>query len=237
MNSDVDNVLESEFGNLMELAGVDTDTYQSLMGQIKKLPPEKRVKAAQKLMNSTPITLQRGSRYEMEIRFGQLPKEIREGLLKKRLQLVDQRFYVVKEITSKSSIDMVQGTDQKAVGLANWSNAKLEKDSWFIICGLKALYDVNPEKDTADFDIIPPFIRNGEFELEAGGKKLLPLQDAEKFNTKNRTDIEIGSFPLENAKIIEPQVEIKMPFKFSASAGATTCWLRVTFIGTVVHPY
>ena len=235
--NEAEMILDSEFGNLLELAGVDVDTYQSLMGQIKKLPPAQKIKAAQKLVNSTPITLQKGSRHEMEIRFGQLPKEIRDGLLKKRLQLVDQRYYVVKEVTSKSNIDMIQGTDQKAVGLANWSSAKLEKDSWFIVTAIKAVYDVNAEKESADFDLIPPFIRNGEFELEAGGKKLLPLQDAEVFHTKNRTDVEIGVYKLENPKIIEPQVEIKMPFKFSATAGATVCWLRVTFIGTGVYPY
>lgn len=235
--NEAEMILDSEFGNLLELAGVDVDTYQSLMGQIKKLPPAQKIKAAQKLVNSTPITLQKGSRHEMEVRFGQLPKEIRDGLLKKRLQLVDQRYYVVKEITSKSNIDMIQGTDQKAVGLANWSSAKLEKDSWFIVTAIKTVYDVNAEKESADFDLIPPFIRNGEFELEAGGKKLLPLQDAEVFHTKSRTDVELGTYKLENPKIIEPQVEIKMPFKFATTAGATACWLRVTFIGTGVYPY
>lgn len=235
--SEVENILDSEFGNLMELAGVDTDTYQSLMGQIKKLPPAQRVKAAQKLVNSTPITLQRGSRYEMEIRFGQLPRDIRDGLLKKRLQIVDQRFYVVKEITSKSSIDMLMGTDQKAQGLANIANGKLEKDQWFILTGLKALYCVTDTKETADFGLIPPFVRNGEFEMEAGTKKILPPIDAEIFNTKDRSDVEIGSFKLENPKMIEPQVEIKMPFKFAAGAGVAVCWMRVTFIGSAIIPY
>lgn len=234
--NELESIVESEFGNVMALAGIDTETAQGLLGAIKKLPPAQRVKAMQKVMHDTPVTLQRGSRYEMEIRFGQLPKDIREGLLKKRLQLVDQRFYVVKEVTSKSSIDMIQGTDQKAVGLANWSSSKLEKDNWFILCGIKAAYAVSAAKESADFDLLPPFIRNGEFELEAG-KKLLPATDGEIFNTKNRNDVEIASFKLENAKIIEPQVEIKMPFKFATSAGATACWMRVTFIGSSVVPF
>jgi hypothetical protein len=132
---------------------------------------------------------------------------------------------------------MIQGTDQKAVGLANWASSKLEKDNWFLICGVKALYGVNDSRDSADFDLIAPFIRNGEFELEAGNKKILPPTDAEIFNTKNRTDVEIGSYKMENAKIIEPQVEIKMPFKFATSAGSTACWMRVTFIGSSVIPF
>ncbi len=238
MSNDLENIMESEFNNVMTLAGIDTETSQGLLGAIKKLPPAQRVKAMQKVVSNTPITLQRGSRHEMEIRFGQLPEDIRKGLLSKRLQLVDQRFYVVKEITSKSSIDAIQGTDQKNVGLANLANGKLEKDNWFLLCGLKAAYAVSDTKEAADFGLIPPFIRNGEVELEAGTKKILPSSfDAEIFNTKDRTDIEIGSFKLENAKIIEPQVEIKMPFKFATGAGSTVCWLRVTFIGTSVIPF
>lgn len=235
--NEIDSIVESEFGNLIELAGVDTDTYNNLLGQIKKLPPAQRVKAAQKLMNNTPVTLHRGSRHEMEMRFGQLPKEIRDGLLKKRLQLVDTRFYVVKEITSKSSVDMFMGTDQKAQGLANIANSKLEKDNWFILTHLKAAYAVNADKESANFGVLGPFIRNGEFELEAGNKKLIPAIDAEVFNTTNRSDVEIATYKIENPKIIEPQVEIKMPFKFAAAAGSTACWMRVTFIGTSVIPY
>lgn len=235
--NELDMLMDGEFGNIGELLGVDTDTYQSLMGQIKKLPPAQRLKAAQKLVNNTPVTLQRGSRHEMEIRFGQLPKEIRDGLLKKRLQLVDSRFYVVKEITSKSSIDMIQGTDQKSVALANLANAKLEKDNWFIVVAVKTVYAESAAKEDAAFTQIPAFIRNGEFELEAGGKKMIGLTDAEIFYTNNRDDIEIGTYKLENPKLIEPQVEIKMPFKFGKAAGSTTCWLKTTFIGTSVIPY
>jgi hypothetical protein len=36
--------------------------------------------------------------------FVQLPKEIRDGLLNKRLQLADTRFYVVKDIISMNQI-------------------------------------------------------------------------------------------------------------------------------------
>ncbi len=235
--NEVEMLLDGEFGNVGELFGIETDTFNSLLGAIKKLPPAKRYKAAKKLLQGQTITLQRGSRYEMEMRFGQLPEDVRMGLLKKRLQLVDQRFYVVKEVTSKSSIDMFIGTDQKATGLASIANSKLEKDNWFLLAGLKTAYAVSPTKEAADFYLIPPFIRNGDFELEAGGKKILPQIDAEIFNTRDRQDVEVCSFKLENAKVIEPQVEIKMPFKFATAAAATVCWMRVTFIGTSVIPF
>lgn len=235
--NELEMLMESEFGNTSELLGLDTETYQSLMGVIKKLPPTQQIKAVQKIAKNVPITLQRGSRNEMEIRFGQLPKEIRDGLLKKRLQLVDQRFYVVKEITSKSSVDIIVGTDQKAVGLANLATGKIEKDQWFILTAIKIGYAVSATKESAEFGLPAAFIKNGEFEMEAGNKKIVPLIDAEAFNTTGRSDLEIGVYKLENPKMIEPQVEIKMPFKFATSAGASVCWLKVTFIGTSVIPY
>lgn len=235
--NELEMLMESEFGNTSDLLGLDTESYQSLMGVIKKLPPTQQIKAVQKIAKNVPVALKRGSRNEMELRFGQLPKEIREGLLKKRLQLVDQRFYVVKEITSKSSIDVIVGTDQKAVGLANIANGKLEKDNWFILTAIKIGYAISATKESAEFGLPTAFIKNGEFELEAGNKKLLPAIDAEVFNTTTRSDIEIGVFELQNPKLIEPQVEIKMPFKFAASAGASVCWLKITFIGTSIVPY
>jgi hypothetical protein len=88
----------------------------------------------------------------------------------------------------------------------------------------------------ADFTQIPAIIRNGEFELEAGNKKLIGLTDNTVFDTRERHDIPVGFYKLENTKMIEPQVEIKMPVKFTAAAAATT-FLRVGFIGTSVIPY
>lgn len=234
---ELDNIIESELNNVMELAGIDTESYQQLVGKIKTLPPNKRVKAVKKLISDMPITIQRGSRYEMEMRFGQLPKDIREGLLKKRLQLVDTRLYVVKEITSKSSVDMMMGTDQKAPGLGNFAQQKLEKDSWFLLAGVKLLYAESATKEAANFGLIPAIVRNGDIEMEAGGKKLIGLNDGEIFNTFNRYDVEVGSYKLDSAKVIEPQVEIKMPLKFSAAASSTVCWLRLTMIGTMVVPF
>lgn len=235
--SDLKGLLEGEYTNGADLLGGEGD---ELLGRISKLPKEQQGKAFKQLMRRGGGGGNGTSRQELEQRFSQLPKEIREGLLAKRLQLADTRFYVVKDIAAKNSIDVFQGTDNKGVGLGNLANQKLEKDNWFIVFAIRMLYAENAAanggKDSADFTEIHPVVRNGEFELEAGNKKLIGLQENSCFDTRNRHDIPTGYYRLESTKIIEPQVEIKMPVKFTLAANANA-WLRVTFIGTSVIPF
>lgn len=232
------SLTEGEYNNNADLLGIDTDGAD-LLGRIAKLPKEQQSKAIKQIIKgrSNSGAGNGTSRQEMEQRFMQLPKEIRDGLLNKRLQLVDTRFYVVKDISTKNSIDIFQGTDQKGVGLGNLANQKLEKDNWFILYALIMRYAFNPTGALdADFTHIAPIIRNGEFELEAGNKKLIGLTDNTTFDTRDRHDIPIGFYKLENTKIIEPQVEIKMPVKFTGASGLTT-FIRVDIIGTSVIPF
>lgn len=230
---------DGEYSNNSDLLGIDTDGGD-LLGRISRLPREKQAIAIKNLIRRGGGAVPAGSgnsRHEMEQRFSLLPKEIRDGLLNKRLQLADARFYVVKDISTKNSIDVFQGTDQKGVGLGNLANQKLEKDNWFIIYAIVMRYAVSATGALdADFSHISPIIRNGEFELEAGNKKLIGLTDCTNFDTRDRHDMPIGFYKVENTKIIEPQVEIKMPVKFTGAAPATS-YLRVGFIGTSVIPY
>jgi hypothetical protein len=229
-------IMDGEYTNNADLMGIDTEGAD-LLGRISKLPKEQQSKALKQLTKRGGAGGGESSRREFEQRFSQLPKEIREGLINKRLQLVDTRFYVVKDISAKNSIDVFQGTDQKGIGLGNLATQKLEKDNWFILYAMRMLYAQNAAgRDTADFIHIPPIILNGEFELEAGNKKLIGLAENTAFDTRNRTDLPIGYYKVENTKIIEPQVEIKMPVKFTAASLATT-FLKVVFIGTSVIPY
>ncbi|OFY86583.1 MAG: hypothetical protein A3F72_08895 [Bacteroidetes bacterium RIFCSPLOWO2_12_FULL_35_15] len=231
------SLMEGEYSNNADLLGIDTEGAD-LLGRISRLPKEQQSKALKQIIKGrSGIAGGGSSRQEMEQRFMQLPKEIRDGLLNKRLQLADTRFYVVKDISGKNSIDVFQGTDQKGVGLGNLANQKLEKDNWFIIYAIIMRYAVSATGAlTADFVEIPAIIRNGECELEAGNKKLIGLTDNTIFDTRNRVDLPIGYYKVENQKIIEPQIEIKMPVKFTAASVANS-FLRVGFIGTSVIPF
>jgi hypothetical protein len=228
----------SEYSNIADLMGIDTNGAQDLLGRIAQLPKEKQAGVLKNILQRQPVTIsQINSRQELEQKFAQLPKEIKDGLLNKRLQLVDTRFYVVKEIGTKQSIDVFQGTDNKNVGLGNVANQKLEKDNWFIVSAIRMLYGESPEgKEKADFTHLPPVILNGEFEFEAGQKKIVGLITNEVFDTRNRTDVPIGFYKLHSTKLIEPQVEIKMPVKFASIAKADS-FLKVVFVGTSVVPF
>lgn len=228
----------SEYNNAADLLG-DEPEFSEAIRRIAGLPKEKQSDAIKSLMKSKrPIyVIENNSRIEFQTRFKQLPKEIKDGLLKKRLQLADARFYVVKDISDKNIIDQLQGTDQKQVGIANLANAKLEKDYWLLLSAMRLVYAVSPTGAlTADFTHIPPIIRNGEFELKAGEKKIVALIGNDAFDTVGRTDVPIGYYKLHSVKIIEPQVEMQMPIKFTAASAPTT-FLKVVFIGTAVIPF
>ncbi len=234
----MENLKNGEFDNNADLMGIDT-SGNDLLGKISKLPKEEQSAAIKNILRNRDGkgAASETSRQEMERQFRQLPKEIREGLLNKRLQLGDGRYYVVKDIATKNNIDVLTGTDQKSVGLGSIANQKLDKDWWFSIFAILMRYAESATGyGTADFTHIPPIIRNGEFEFEAGNKKLIGLMSNSAFDTRDRHDIQIGYYKLDNRKLIEPQVEIKMPVKFTASAVATS-FLRVELIGTTVMPY
>lgn len=231
-----DEFLGGEYDNTADLMGIDTNSAADLLGRLAKLPKEKQAGALRKIMGGKGGG-GNSSRAEMERKFSQLPKEIKDGLLKKRLQLVDTRFYIIKDIAGKTTIDMFQGTDNKNVGLGNVANQKLEKDNWFILAAIRGLYGVAViSREKTDFGIFPPEIMNGEFELEAGQKKIFGLTTNEIFDTKGRTDVPAGYYKIESTKIIEPQVEIKMPIKFAAAAEINT-FIKIVFIGTSVIPF
>jgi len=232
-----DEFLGSEYDNIADLMGIDTDGGGDLLGRIARLPKDRQAAALKRLMRPSVTVGDNSSRKELEKKFAQLPKEIRDGLMKKRLQLVDTRFYIVKDIAGKQNIDVFQGTDNKNVGLGNIANQKLEKDNWFIVSAIRMLYaESGTGKESADFNVLPPVVINGEFELEAGQKKIVGLITNEVFDTRNKTDVSIGFYKLESTKIIEPQVEIKMPVKFAAAANPNS-FLKVVFIGTSVVPF
>lgn len=233
-----DEFLGSEYENIADLMGIDTDGGGDLLGRIARLPKDRQGAALRRLMRPPSVTVgDNNSRKELEKKFAQLPREIKEGLIKKRLQLVDTRFYIVKDIAGKLTIDVFQGTDNKNVGLGNIANQKLEKDNWFIVSAIRMLYGESPAgKESADFTTLPPVILNGEFELEAGQKKIVGLITNEVFDTRNKTDVSIGYYKLDSTKIIEPQVEIKMPVKFALAANPNS-FLKVVFIGTSVVPF
>lgn len=213
---------------------------EALMGTIMKIPnPAQRQAAMSKVLrpqniNESTMT----SRGQAMSRLGALPKEIQQGLVQKKLQLVDTRFYFVKAANAVTSVRMIETSDTKAVGVTNVDRGKLDKDNYFLLTGLILLSGVNASPLAASFGTVATTIANGDFEFKCSGNKYLLPKDSscQVFDTNNRTDIENGLFKLDNPKWIEPQAEINFDIRFPVATAANTN-IKLVMVGVSVINY
>ena len=124
----IDEIMDSEYNNVGELFG-----FGELEKATRHLNPMQKVKAISRM--SRQIKGSRRSRGEMEKFFKQLPKHVKQELVKGSLRLADWTIYSVKPITSKT-IKMFEPQDDKEVGVRNISNAKLPKNTVFLVSGI-----------------------------------------------------------------------------------------------------
>ena len=175
------------------------------------------------------------SRAEFEKRISLLPKEIQQGLASQSLQAVDTAYYVVKTISGSKVIKMFKDDDNKVVGTSNISSGKLEKGNYFLLYGIQLLGGVGDSADSAgtvNYDVIPDYVRNGEFEFKANGTVLIPNTSCEVFQTEGK-DIFKGLFVLDNPKIIRDQQSIEFNVEWSANAPSNS-YLKAILRGTAV---
>jgi hypothetical protein len=83
-----------------------------------------------------------------------------------------------------------------------------------------------------NYDIIPDFVRNGEFEFKANGTVLVPNTSCEVFQTEGKDNFK-GLFVLDNPKIIRDQQSIECNLEWSANAPENS-FLKVILRGTAV---
>ena len=84
---------------------------------------------------------------------------------------------------------MFKDDDTKVVGTSNISSGKLEKGNHFLLYGIQLLGGVSESKDDAsrvNFDVVPDYIRDGEFEFKANGTILVPNTSCEVFQTTGK---------------------------------------------------
>jgi hypothetical protein len=167
-----------------------------------------------------------------------LPKEIQMGLANKNLQVVDAAYYVTKNVASSKIAKMLKDDDNKDIAQSNLSSAKLEKGNLLLLSGIILLAGVaEAGKTVADvnFDIVPAFIRNGEFQFKANGTTLITSTSCEVFNTTNMT-IRKGLFRLDNPKMIHDQQAMEFNIEWGSNAPENT-FLKAILIGTSVTKY
>ena len=192
----------------------------------------KSIRSFAKQRNQAPS---RGSRGELEKRLHMLPKEIQEGLARQTLQAVDAAYYVVKDISGSRVQKLLKDDDNKVVGMSNISSAKLEKGNLFLLNGLTLLSGTAGDGDTAmdvNFNVVPDYLRNGEFEFIANGSTLIQNASNELFNTTGQV-IPVGHYRLDNPKLIKDQQTIEFNLEWGANAPAGT-FVKAILRGTVI---
>ncbi len=200
--------------------------------------PNDKKKLFRKMQNqSRAVSTATGSRSraEFEKRISLLPKEIQQGLASQSLQAVYTAYYVVKTISGSKVVKMFKDDDNKVVGTSNISSGKLEKGNYFLLYGIQLLGGVGDGADTAgtvNYDVIPDYVRNGEFEFKANGTVLIPNTSCEVFQTEGK-DIFKGLFVLDNPKIIRDQQSIEFNVEWSANAPSNS-YLKAILRGTAV---
>jgi hypothetical protein len=177
----------------------------------------------------------RGSRAQFERRVNQLPDETRVRLAKGELQAADAAFYVVKSVAGSRSQKMLRDDDNKVVGISNLSSGKLEKGSYFLLDGITLLAGTAGDDETAhdvNFNVLPDFIRNGQFELTANNTTIIDGASLELFNTAGQ-DVAVGHYTLDNPKMIDEQKAIELNLEWGADAPAGT-FIKAILRGSVV---
>jgi hypothetical protein len=214
-----------------------------LIGAIERAPLAEKKQFVRKIQQQQKATVtaaagQTNSRGEFERRLHWLPKEIQAGLASKTLQAVDAAYYVTKNISTSKIIKMLKDDDNKIVGQCNISSAKLEKGNIMLLSGIILLVGTAPvggKVEQVNFDILPDYIRNGEFEFKANGTTLIPSTTCDVFNTTNMI-VRKGLFVLDNPKVILDQQAMELNIEWGTNAPADV-YMKAILVGTSVTKY
>lgn len=227
-------VLDSEYPGIMGAA-----SEEELVSAVEQggRPAIQKVVKSNKRMSRQITANGKGSRAELEKRLHLLPKDIQGALASQSMQFVDTFFYVTKDISTAKVVKMFRDDDNKVVGECNISSAKLEKGNYFLLHEIQLLYGVADAGETrpfkVNFNVVPDFIRNGEFELKAQGTVLIPATSMEMFFTDGSTRMVKGTYRLDNPKVIRDQQTIEMNLEWGANA-PERAWLKVVLRGTSI---
>jgi hypothetical protein len=200
-------------------------------------------KAYKALSKRAPATTNLTAKAEFEKRMGQLPKDIQRALAGGKLQIVDGDIYSVKSISNKQTVDLLESSDDKKVGVCNLNSAKLDSNKWFLVTGIELLYcaDASGANGTslqeANYkDDLPAVIKNGEFKLEQDSDVLIPEISCEVFVNEGQTNIKKGLYKLENPKFLKPLKEISPEIRL-AGVGANNAAIKFRLVGATIAKY
>ncbi|MDO9185879.1 MAG: hypothetical protein Q7W13_07700 [Bacteroidia bacterium] len=242
MFGEIETIENSEFNNIGALLGIDgNDISSELLGALRALPPIRRQMAVNKL--TTPPANSKGSRAEMEKHFKELPGHIKGELAKGNLRLADALIYSIKPVTSKT-IKMFETQDDKEIGIRNVSNAKLPKNQSLLVSGIVLLAGISATASKDDvmattYDRLEgfPAIANGESNLKANKKIIMPETSNNFFKTLGLTTVPVGYYKLSNPRLIHDDIQIEFTVELGTMSGILpNTQLFVGLHGTITTP-
>jgi len=245
-------LLEQPENDLDVIVVPDEEVIEGAIDELGRLPrghhrrkkfTRRARKAFRALSKRPPATKNLSAKAEFEKRIGQLPKEMQKALARGKLQIVDGDIYSVKSISNKQTIELLESSDDKQVGIGNLNSAKLDSNKWFLVTAIELLYcaDASGTDDdhlkVANFDDdLPPQIKNGEFQLEQDSDVHIPELSCEQFVNEGQTNVKKGLYKLENPKFLKPLKEISPELKLSA-VGATNSAVKFRLIGATIAKF
>ncbi|NLR58828.1 hypothetical protein HGH93_11995 [Chitinophaga polysaccharea] len=230
-----------EYNNAGALFGLDGPEGEALLGALRRMNPIQRQRTVNKLASPGPRS--KGSRAEMEKHFNELPDYIQNGLKDGTLRLADTMIYSIKPVTSRT-IKMWETQDDREVGLRNISNAKLPKNQALLVSGIMLLAgtaaDATKDKVVAtDFKGLEnfPAIVNGEFNLKANKKQLIPETSIAIFKTQNFHYVPIGYYKLSNPRLVTDDILIELTVELGSQEGIpANTYIYCALHGTITTP-
>jgi len=230
-----------EYSNAGALIGVDGLDDVELLGALRRMNPVKRQKTVNKLANTGASS--RGSRAEFEKHFSQMPSHIKDGIANGTLRLADAIIYSIKPVNSKT-IKLFETQDDKEVGLSSISNGKLPKNSAFLVSGIYLLAGVSTDatkdkvKATNYIGLETfPAIANGELELKANKKIILPETSTVLWKTASYHQVPIGYYKLANPRPIDDDVPIELTLTLGTIDGIpANTYVYAGLQGTISTP-
>lgn len=148
---------------------------------------------------------------EFAARLSRIDANLAAAVKNGSVQVVDSAIYTARPLASDTTIEIFQSADDKKVGVSNINKRQLEANTYMLVTAIQLVFgDCSGDKTMGevDFGVIDETIGNGEFELKAGDKILMPRNSMEIFRTSQNSEEPAGMFKLDCPKLVSPLTDI-----------------------------
>lgn len=164
----------------------------------------------------------------------QVDKSVVEAIRNAQIQVVDYALYVVRELKADTTVELLQSSDSKEVGITNLNDRKLDVNNYVLITGIQLLEAsfskaaasvTKTDLKGASYGQISAAIANGELEIKMNDKVMLPRISCEVFKRGSATYGDnglVGYMAWECPKMIQPLTEIVPTLWLPLSTEVTT---------------